>query len=299
MTIGQAVNSWSVRLEGHLSDNAYGKSQVRLTKVQRQPDGRHDLFEFAVDIQLRGGFDACYTAGDNTAVLPTDTMRNTVYALAARHEIQSPEQFALLLAEYFLSHPSLGHATSVRIDVRADRWKRIRDARGAEHPWAFVNGGTEKRICTIVRDRAAGDSVAAGVDELLLLKTTDSAFVDFIRDQYTTLPDTHDRIFATAVRATWRFAPGRHDWNQCFTGVREALIASFATHKSLAVQQTLYAMGEAALAACQAIDEIEIWMPNQHRIPFNLLPLGLENRNEVFVTTSEPFGMIGGTIRRN
>lgn len=282
-----------------LFDNAYGKSRVRVTKVQRHPDGRHDLFEFAVDVQLRGRFDASYLAGDNTGVLPTDTMKNTVYATAAKHRIESAEQFALLLAGHFADHPQLPHVAAARVDVREDRWKRVHDARGAEHPWAFVNGGTEKRTCRVERDRGTSDArVWGGVDDLLLLKTTDSAFVDFVRDPYTTLPDAADRIFASAVRATWRYAPGDHDWNACFAAAREAMIGTFASHRSLAAQQTLYAMGEAALGACPAVAEVEIWMPNQHRIPFDLRPLGLENRNEVFVTTAEPFGLIGATIRR-
>ena len=286
-------------MTAHLSDNAYGKSRVRVTKVQREPAGRHELFEFDIDIQLRGGFDACYLSGDNTGVLPTDTMKNTVYALAAQHRIDSAEQFALLLSGHFAGHPQLPHLSGVRIDLRQARWKRVRDENGKEHPWAFVNGGTERRTCRVERGRAGSPAaVWGGIEDLLLLKTTDSAFVNFVRDAYTTLPDASDRIFATAVRATWRYAPGEHDWNGAGDAIRAAMIGRFAGHKSLAVQQTLHAMGEAALAACAAIEEIEIWMPNQHRIPTDLRPMGLENRNEVFVTTAEPFGLIGGTIRR-
>jgi urate oxidase len=289
-------------MSAHLSENAYGKSRVRVTKVQRDAAaGRHDLFEFDVAIQLRGAFDECYTAGDNSGVLPTDTMRNTVYALAAKTGITSPEQFALLLADHFVAHEQIPHATSVRIDLRADRWKRIHDEARREHPWAFINGGRELRTCTVEQGRDRPRVLlSAGIDDLLLIKTTDSAFVDFVRDEYTTLPDAQDRIFASAVRATWRYAESAadSDWNDCFETARDAMIRTFAAHKSLAVQHTLYAMGEAALAACGAIDEIEIWMPNQHRVPFDLRPLGLENRNEVCVTTSEPFGLIGGTIRR-
>lgn len=281
-----------------LSDNAYGKSSVRLTKVTRLPD-RHELKELSVDIQLRGGFDDCYLKGDNTMVLPTDTMKNTVYALAADHGMDSGESFAISLAEHFLKHPQLPHCSSARVEISESRWKRIRDANGRGYPWSFINGGTEKRTCRVTCRRGESSPVVSGgIADLLLLKTTDSAFVDFIRDPYTTLPDTADRIFATAVRATWDFVPGGHDWNNCFDLIRGAMIQTFAAHKSLAVQQTLYAMGEAALSACGAISQIEIWMPNQHRIPMNLQPLGLPNRNEIFVTTSEPFGLIGGTVRR-
>jgi urate oxidase len=286
-------------MTAHLSDNAYGKSRVRVTKVQREPAGRHELFEFDIDIQLRGAFDPCYLSGDNTGVLPTDTMKNTVYAMAAQHRIESAEQFALLLSGHFSVHPQLPHLSDVRIDLRQARWKRVRDQNGNEHPWSFVNGGTERRTCRVERGRSGSSAaVWGGIEDLLLLKTSDSAFVNFVRDAYTTLPDASDRIFATTVRATWKYAPGDQDWNGANAAIRAALIDTFAGHKSLAVQQTLFAMGEAALAACAGIEEIEIWMPNQHRIPLDLRPLGLENRNEVFITTSEPFGLIGGTIRR-
>jgi len=278
-----------------LSDNAYGKSQVRLTKVTRLAD-RHELKEIAVDIQLRGGFEDCYFKGDNTAVLPTDTMKNTVYALAAQHPLDSIESFALFMSDHFLNHPQVKHATSVTITMRESRWNRVETA-GKAHPWAFVSAGNEKRVCKVHRTRE-GASVQGGIEDLLVLKTADSEFVDFIRDQYTTLPDTPDRIFATSIKSTWLYADAEQDWNAGYDAVRNAIIQTFAAHKSLAVQQTLYAMGETALAACAGVNEIEFWLPNQHRIPINLAPLGLKNANEIFVTTSEPFGLIGGTIRR-
>jgi urate oxidase len=140
----------------------------------------------------------------------------------------------------------------------------------------------------------------AGIKDLVVLKTTDSAFKGYVKDQYTTLPETDDRIFATSIRASWFYAdslkPG--DWNDKFDSARSTLLNAFARHKSLSVQQTLYAMGEAVLAACPEIDLINIEMPNQHRIPFNLSPFGLSNDNEIFVPTDEPFGLITGTISR-
>lgn len=284
-------------MSAYLSENAYGKSQVRLTKVTRHPD-RHELREFAVDIQLRGGFEPCYLTGDNTMVLPTDTMKNTVYALAAQNDVDSPEAFALLLSGHFLKHPQVPHCTAAEIAIRQDRWDRITAGNAAgPHPSAFVSGGAEKRTCRVVREKDKL-SVTGGIADLVVLKTADSGFVDFIRDSYTTLPDTADRIFATSIRAEWSYSAGEHDWTGAYDAIRNAIIQCFAAHKSLAVQQTLLAMGEAALAACDAVDQIEIWLPNQHRIPINLQALGLENRNEVFVTTSEPFGLIGGKVCR-
>lgn len=279
-----------------LVDNAYGKSHVRLTKVTRLAD-RHELKEITADIQLRGAFDACYLAGDNTMVLPTDTMKNTVYALAARHPLDSIESFALFMTDHFLNHPQVKHCESARVTLRESRWNRI-DTAGKPHPWAFESAGNEQRCCTVHREREKV-TILGGIENLLVLKTTDSAFVDFIRDEYTTLPDTADRIFATSVKATWAYIDETQNWNAAYEAIRDAIVQTFAGHKSLAVQQTLYAMGEAALAACGAISEIEFQLPNQHRIPMNLQPLGIANTNEIFVTTSEPFGLICGTVRRN
>lgn len=278
-----------------LSDNAYGKSQVRLTKVTRLAD-RHELKEISADILLRGKFDQCYLAGDNSAVLPTDTMKNTVYALAAQHPIDSVESFALFMSEHFLNHKQLPHCDSAAINLHESRWSRIDSAAGP-HPWAFVSAGNERRCCKVTRTRG-GVRVEGAIDGLVVLKTTDSGFTGFLRDQYTTLPAVADRIFATSITAKWAYATADEDWNAAYHAIRGAIIDTFAAHKSLAVQQTLYAMGEAALAAYPGISQIELQLPNQHRNPVNLEPLGLKNENAIFVTTSEPFGLICGTVTR-
>ncbi|HRK30782.1 MAG TPA: urate oxidase [Tepidisphaeraceae bacterium] len=279
-----------------LSENAYGKSQVRLTKVTRLPD-RHELKEISADILLAGQFDACYLTGDNSGVLPTDTIKNTVYALASSHPLESVEAFALHLCDHFMNHKQIPHCTSATVTLRESRWQRI-ESNGKPHAWAFSSGGDEKRICIVTRSRNAIE-VRGGIEDLVVLKTTDSGFVDFIRDPFTTLVDTTDRIFATTIRATWKYAGHHQEWSQVYDRIRTAILETFSSHKSLAVQQTLYAMGEAALSATASISEIELQLPNQHRIAFNLEPLGLKNANEVFVPTTEPFGMITGTVRRS
>jgi urate oxidase len=274
-----------------LVHNAYGKSRVRLTKVQRHPD-RHDLFEWSIDVQLTGDFAAAYTAGDNNQVIATDTMKNVVYALAADETLTGPEAFGLALGRHFLSYPQVATA---RFDIAVDGWRRI-DLSGRPHPHAFVGEGPEKRTCSVFADRQT-HSVTAGLTDLLVLKTTDSAWRDFHRDQYRTLPDAADRIFATSVTAEWTYAAPT-DWDAAHAGVRRVLLETFATHKSLGVQHTLHAMGGAALVAVPDVDQITLTMPNRHRILVNLTPLGRENRNEVFVATDEPYGLISGTVRR-
>jgi urate oxidase len=280
----------------HLTHNTYGKDHVRLTKITRRPDGRHDLKELSVQILLDGDFARCYTQGDNCQIVPTDTMKNTVYALARHASIDSIEDFGQLLASHFVDE--FPHISAARVTIHETPWQRITlDGRPHEH--AFVGGSSERRVCVVSHERAGNQvRVSGGIADLLVLKTTKSGFVGFIKDKYTTLNETTDRIFATSVTADWSYNADEADWNGYYDAVRSAFLRVFATHDSLAVQQTLYAMGEAALAACEAIDEISITMPNQHRLLVNLSPFGMDNPNEVFVPTDEPFGLISGTIAR-
>ncbi|HWB00754.1 MAG TPA: urate oxidase [Pirellulales bacterium] len=277
-----------------LAEQSYGKSRVRLSKVSRYAD-RHEIKELSVDITLEGAFEDSYLTGDNSGVVATDTMKNTVYALAANHPVADAESFALALSEHFMERNA--HVSATTVETEETLWRRIVTPAGW-HPHAFIAGGVERPTCRVRRTRQ-DTVVEAGIRGLSLLKTTDSAFKGFLRDEFTTLPETDDRIFATVLDGSWTYAPEvAGGWTANHGIICRTMIDLFAVHKSLAVQQTLYAMGEAALAACPAIVEIRLAMPNQHRIPMNLEPLGLANQNEVFVTTSEPFGLIRATLRR-
>jgi len=276
-----------------LAHNSYGKSQVHLTRVTRHAD-RHDLKELAVAIQLEGDFAASYLKGDNSHVIATDTMKNTVYVLAKQQGLTDIEGFGQLLAGHFLKeYPQVAAATITLVE---EPWQRL-VALGREQPHAFAGGGGEKRTSTIVGTRQ-GLQVESGLDGLLLLKTTDSAFTGFVRDRYTTLPETSDRIFATALSASWLFRGITVDFDKWHQVIRQTLLDVFAEHNSLAVQQTLCAMGTAVLNVCADIDQITLRMPNKHRLLVNLQPFGLDNKNEVFVATDEPYGLISGTLRR-
>ena len=276
-----------------LTHNCYGKSDVRVTKVIRQRT-RHELIEMSVYVELRGDFKASYLRGDNRKVVATDSMKNTVYVFAKRDPVKSIESFGLALADHFKqTYPQV---TCASVRVHQSSWKRI-NVRGKPHPVAFISGGTELRTCTAVCDER--QSVAGGLCDLLVLKTTDSGFRDFVRDEFTTLPDTDDRIFATKIDAWWFYGQAKVDFNAAHRTIREALLETFATHKSDSVQQTLYAMGQAALRRCKAISDISITLPNKHRLLVNLQPFGLENKNEIFVWTDEPYGSIFGHVKRS
>ena len=279
-----------------LGTNRYGKSSIRLVKVRRGASGArdtpHELVDLTIDILLEGAFESVYIAGENAACLATDTMKNTVYAFARRERIDHVETFALTLAGHFVEQPAVSHATVAAIE---HRWERL-SADGGIHPHAFVHRGAEQWTTRVTCD-AEGARVSSGLSNLVVLKTTDSSFAGFPRDAYTTLPDTNDRILATAVGAVWAYHTATVDFSGR-DGIRAALVNTFASHDSRSVQHTLYAMGEAALAACGDITEISLSMPNRHHLLVDLQPFGLDNPNEIFVATDQPFGLIEATVRR-
>jgi urate oxidase len=278
-----------------LAWNRYGKSRVRLVKVRRpRAAAPHEIVDLTIDVQLEGAFDAVYVEGDNRACLATDTMKNTVYALARRDPIAHVEAFALRLADHFAAKPAVSR---VRISAVEQRWDRIAVG-GRPHPHAFVQPGGEQWTAVVTRDANAPARVASGVANLVVLKTTDSAFSGFPRDELTTLPETEERILATSITASWAYSSPTVDFS-AREAVRRALVETFAGHASRSVQHTLYAMGEAALAACADVAEITLTLPNRHHLLVDLQPFGLDNPNEIFVATDQPFGLIEATIRRS
>lgn len=245
-------------------------------------------------IRFEGEYDASYTDGDNSAVLPTDTMKNTVYALAAREPVREPEAFGLALAQHFLErNPRLKR---VRVDLTEHQWARI--PRGErEHGHAFVRKGADSRTAAIQAHRKR-TIVGAGLADLTILKSAHSAFAGFPRDEYTTLPETRDRLLATALTASWRYRGPDIDFGSAWRAVRALLLDVFAEHHSESVQHTLYAMGQAVLDNVDDVTAIRLVMPNKHHLPIDLARFGLENRNEVFVATDEPHGLIEATLVR-
>ncbi|HJX29205.1 MAG TPA: urate oxidase [Thermoanaerobaculia bacterium] len=275
-----------------VAENNYGKQAVRLVTVRRRPDC-HELKDVTVGIRLEGEFTAAFAEGDNSGVLPTDTMKNTVYALAAQHPFDDIEDFGLALTDHFLQASE--RTARVQVELTEHLWERI-DKDGQQHPHAFRRAGSERRIAVVTRDRNAA-RVLAGLEDLVVMKTAKSAFEGFPRDRYTTLKETSDRLLATAVRATWRYSRPYVAFGSLWREVRRILLDTFADHDSLSVQHTLHAMGEAVLETLD-IEEIHLSMPNKHHIPVDLAPFGLENRNEIFVATPEPYGLIEATLRR-
>ncbi len=273
--------------------NNYGKSRVRLLRVVRGPD-RHEIKELTLAIRFEGDFDTVHTQGDNTKVLPTDTMKNTVYALAQKEPVGPVEAFSIRLIGHFLD--TCAEVTRVDINAREDLWTRIQ-ARGKPDASAFVRAGEEKRTSSISGTRSE-TITRAGIDNLIVMKTAKSAFEGFRKDRYTALKEDRDRILATSIKADWLYADGKIDFDKTWETVRQMLLEAFAEHNSLSLQHTLYAMGEAVLTHFEQISEIRLSLPNKHYNLVNLSSFDMSNPREVFLPTDEPHGLIEGTVVR-
>jgi urate oxidase len=268
----------------HLGANCYGKGEVRLVKVVRTPR-RHELRDLTVHVSLEGEFEAAHTVGDNTDLLATDTMRNTVYALA-KDDLGSIESFARRLADHFVeAGPTVSRA---RVRIEEHPWDRL-----GSHEHAFQRGSGGTRVCTV-----AGDAVTAGIEDLLVLKTTGSGWEGYLREQYTSLPETDDRILCTVVTASWDYSAPT-DYDAAWEAARTAILDTFGDHYSPSVQYTLLRLGEAVLQAVPEIDRVRFSLPNRHHLLFDLSRFGLENHHEVFHATTEPYGLIEGTVERS
>jgi urate oxidase len=277
-----------------LGENQYGKSRVRLVKVKRE-GGIHHLREWSVQILLRGDFETCFTEGDNSKILPTDTMKNTVYSLARKSPATCMEDFAKELADFLLSRNSqVSHA---EVSVSEKAWDRA-SANGKPHPTTFVLSSGELQTTRVERAQKGKFVIKSGLENLTIMKTANSGFEGYIQDSLTTLPPTADRLFGTSMKARWNYASPDLDFQKARTKIRQILIDAFAAHESKSVQHTLYAMGEAALAGVPEISEIELTMPNIHCLLVDLSRFGQDNPNEIFVPTDEPHGYIEARLKR-
>ncbi|HEY9128043.1 MAG TPA: urate oxidase [Acidobacteriaceae bacterium] len=277
-----------------LSANRYGKTRVRVMKVVRHAD-YHAMKEWNVRVLLHGDFESCFTHGDNSKILPTDTMKNTVYWLARESNAETLEEFALELTGYLVANnPQVEKATA---EIEEKSWKQM-IVDGAPHATTYQLTGPEAQTTSVTRTRSEEPAISSGVDGLVILKTTHSEFTGYIKDRLTTLPETTDRIFATRATITWEYQASPTS----FQGAREAaiaaLLATFAQHHSLSVQHTLYDMGAAALEAVPEMARIELTMPNLHCLPVDLGRFGQTNPNMIFVPTDEPSGYIEAIVER-
>ncbi|MEU7765944.1 factor-independent urate hydroxylase [Nocardia sp. NPDC049190] len=281
-----------------LSEYRYGKSENRIVRIYRET-ARHEIRDVNVSTMLRGDFADAYVLGDQAKVLPTDTQKQTAYAYAKRPGLRTIEDYALALADHFVT--DIEPVTSARVEVDEYVWQRV-SVGGAEHDHTWVRQGPEVRTAAVTvagkgADRAAW--VVGGVKLLTILKSTDSEFADFLTDEFTVLTPTHDRVLAASLVAQWRFAAAdRVAWDEVYAGVRAQLVRTFATHHSKALQQTLFEMGKAALTAYPVLAEIRLAASNNHHFDYDLARFGIENRGEVYHADDRPYGLIHATVAR-
>jgi urate oxidase len=276
-----------------LASNRYGKAAIRIVRVGRDTTP-HRLRDITVAVALEGDFAAAHTDGDNSLVVATDTMKNTAYAFAADHLAGSIEAYATALGTHFLQYDQVDRAI---VNVREHAWRPI-DVEGARAEGAFLRMGEATRVATVAVGRD-GTLVEAGIEDVVVMKTTRSAFSGFPRDRFTTLADTEDRLMATKLTAIWTYGAPGIEFDAVWSAVRDTLLGVFADHDSPSVQASIWIIGKAMLERHEELDEVRMVLPNLHHWTVDLAQFGIDNDRLVYVATTEPHGLIEATIRRS
>ena len=277
-----------------LGENRYGKSRVRVMKVMRH-ETHHAMKEWNVRVLLHGDFESCFTAGDNSKILPTDTMKNTVYYLARESNATTLEDFAIDLVEYLLANNP--QVTKASAEIEEKSWQQLL-IDGVPHPTTYQLNGPELQTAVASLERGNSVFISSGVDGLVILKTTRSAFTGYIKDKLTTLPESADRIFGTRATVVWDYTALPQDYEATRATALSTLLKVFAEHNSLSVQHTLYDIGKAMLEAVPAMARVKLTMPNLHCNLVDLSRFGQDNPNQIFVPIDEPHGYIEAVIER-
>ena len=277
-----------------LAENRYGKSRVRLVRVNRQA-AIHEFEEWSVEVLLRGDFLGCFVEGDNSKILPTDTMKNTVYSLARKSSATCIEEFSEELTEHLLTHNP--QVSCVEVSIHEKSWQHLNTGT-QPHPTTFTQAGSEVQTTRVIGKRGQDLQVESGLSDLVLMKTAGSSFEGYVHDPLTTLPETSDRLFGTSLRAIWMYVSRTLPFPSLRNSIRQSLLATFASHQSKSVQHTLYAMAECALAAAPQISEIALTMPNKHCLLVDLSRFGQDNPNHIFMPIDEPHGTIEARVCR-
>jgi urate oxidase len=290
-----------------LGPNQYGKAETRVVRVYRD-NGRHEIRDLNVSTLLRGNFADAHTRGDQASVLPTDSQKNTCFALAKEKGVGEIEDYALDLARHFVN--DIEPVTGARVEVEEYRWERVSVA-GQPHPHTFVRGSQEVRTTAVTVLSHLPEQrtwIVSGLKDLVVLKSTGSEFAGFLTDRYTTLAETSDRILATSLTARWRYNLRPHrrqprrrpkSWDEAHADIRQILLERFAEVHSLALQQSLWEMGQAVLTARDDVAEIRLSAPNRHHFLADLAPFGLDNPGEVFHAADRPYGLIQCAVLRD
>jgi urate oxidase len=277
----------------HLSSFTYGKGRVRIMRVARDT-ARHEVRELTCQVMLTGDFAASFLSSDNSKVIATDTVKNIVNIVARDNPALETEDFVSAIATYFFDH--YAHVEAVTIDTLETKWDRLVVA-GAAHDHAFKMDANGKPSCHLAATRT-GHRLTSGITGFTFLKTTESGWVNYYMDEATTLQETTDRIFSTAMEAAWSWSRTPADYPAANAKILDVMMDVFATTYSPSVQNSLYLMASAALQAVPEISEISLACPNKHYLPINMGHFKRDNPNVVFTPTDEPHGQIECTVRR-
>ncbi|KAL7396793.1 hypothetical protein ABVT39_011904 [Epinephelus coioides] len=277
----------------------YGKNTVKVLVIRRQ-GSHHYIIELKADVELTLKSRKDYLTGDNSDIIPTDTIKNTVHALAKLKGVRSIEQFSLDICHHFLT--SFNHVLRAKVHMEEAPWRRL-EKNGVEHAHAFIYSPEACRFCDVEQNLNGIPVVHSGVKNMKVLKTTKSGFEGFLRDRFTTLQDAKDRCFCTSVYARWRYNTQDVDFDAAWMSVKETIIEKFAGpyhsgEYSPSVQKTLYDTQVLVLDRIAKVDEIEMVMPNQHYFTIDMTKMGLTNKDEVLLALDNPSGNITGTVRR-
>ncbi|KAH8271087.1 hypothetical protein KR018_007369 [Drosophila ironensis] len=309
-----------------ITDHGYGKDAVKVMHVSRKGPV-HTIQEYEVGTHLKLYSKKDYYQGNNSDIVATDSQKNTVYVLAKKYGIQSPEKFALLLAQHFISKYS--HVEEAHVHVEAYPWQRVcqeetRTNPGQKcneggcnftsidnrslHNHAFIFTPTEQHYCdVVVRRTDPKQTVITGIKGLRVLKTTQSSFVNFVDDEFRSLPDQYDRIFSTVVDCSWEYSDTNNlDFLKAWQTVKNIIIRNFAGDpqvgvSSPSVQHTLFLSERQVLDVLPQVSVISMTMPNKHYFNFDTKPfqkLVPGENNEVFIPVDKPHGTIYAQLAR-
>jgi urate oxidase len=287
----------------------YGKDNVRVYKVERdEKTGFQTVTEMTVCVLLEGAIEVSYTHADNSVVVATDSMKNTVYIKAKENPVTPPELFASILGTHFIE--TYPHLSAAHIKVITHRWTRM-TIDGKPHPHSFYRDGAETRNVEATVTRGKGIDIRSGIVGLLVLKSTGSQFHGFVRDEYTTLPEVWERILSTEVDCgwVWKTFPGLATvkeaipkFDKAWTDARSITMKTFAEEDSPSVQNTMYKMCSQILEAVPETETVDYSLPNKHYFEIDLSWYkGLKNTGkdaEVYAPQSGPNGLIKVTVAR-
>jgi urate oxidase len=275
-----------------LAQMTYGKDGVRVMRIDRKTD-RHEVRELTVRAMMTGDFGGAFTSADNSTSISTDTVKNVVNVVARENIAAGTELFCAAVAKRLLEYPQVETAT---VTGHETKWSRL-TVDGTPHQHSFTLDGNGKPFAKVAMTHS-GSTVESGVSGFTFMKTTQSGWAGYVKDKYTTIPETHDRMAATAMDASWRWSRAPASYEAANATILATALKVFATTYSSSIQDSLYRMGTAVLEAVPELIDISMACPNKHYLLINLTPFGLDNNNEVFVATDDPHGQIECTVGR-